>query len=287
MADEMHICENLVFSKSTGQMIGYVKLDEAFADVARMEAFLQHGDSKTVKHTLAKKMLCYLIKGVATKVEEVVASFSVDRLTAKYLYSKTWDVITNCERAGIAIVAFVSDGFAANRSFVKKHQAVGVTKSGLMYSTVNKAAPHRQLYFMSDVAHLLKTIRNCLHRSKLANGKRCMEKGGEKMVWQTIVDLYNAKKDETLRKSYKLNAQNVFIDSFSGMKVKFAAQVLSKTVAKDLEDMNWAGTKELVKFIRLVNDWFDCLNGAVSIQGKKKNWKQEFGSLRIGRRSTI
>ena len=121
---------------------------------------------------------------------------------------------------------------------------------------------------MPDVAHSLKTVRNCLNNSRVSkNAKRCLQKGGEKLLWQTILD--SACKKDNLRKSYKLNAQNFFINSYSGMKVKYAAQVLSRTVAKDIKDMGWPGTNELVKFIRMVNDWFDCLNGAFSTHGQK------------------
>jgi len=79
---------------------------------------------------------------------------------------------------------------------------------------------------MSDVAHLLKTIRNGLYNSVCrANSKRCLEKGGETMTWQSINDLYSSTKNQTLRKAYKLSSENVFLNSYSKMKVKHAAAV--------------------------------------------------------------
>ena len=124
-----------------------------------------------------------MIKGVSNDVKEVVASYSVKKLTAEllYRYSRTWEVINRCERAGIAIIAFVSDGFTVNRTFMEKNKCVKFTKLGLGYACVNKSAPDRLLYFISDVAHLLKTFRNCLNNSRCKAGtKRCLEKGGEK-----------------------------------------------------------------------------------------------------------
>lgn len=53
------------------------------------------------------------------------------------------------------------------------------------------------------------------------------------------------------------------------MKVKYAAQVLSLTVAQLLENLNWENTSETVEFIRRVNNFFDMLNGAHSQQGKR------------------
>ena len=89
-------------------MIGYANLSDAANDVANLEAFLS--DSKRSEPELAVKVLSYMIKGVSNDVKEVVASYSVKNLTAELLYSRTWEVINRCERAGIAIVAFVSDG---------------------------------------------------------------------------------------------------------------------------------------------------------------------------------
>lgn len=86
-----------------------------------------------------------------------------------------------------------------------------------------------------------------------------------------MIRLYLAKKDKILRKSYKLNAQNVFPDSYTRMKVKPAGEVMSHTVASDILSQGWPGTSETVEFIYKVNDWFDLLNGAFSTHGFKKN----------------
>ncbi|KAE8738238.1 hypothetical protein FOCC_FOCC016284 [Frankliniella occidentalis] len=122
LCDEMHICQNLVYRKSTGEMIGFVKLEknQVFADIAAMEKYLATGSQK-VQPEMASKMLSFMVKGVASNVKEVVASYPVNKLTSQMLYAKTWEVINRCERSGIRIIAFVSDGFAVNRSFLKKH----------------------------------------------------------------------------------------------------------------------------------------------------------------------
>lgn len=72
-----------------------------------------------------------------------------------------------------------------------------------------------------------------------------------------------------MRKSFKLNAQNVYPDSYSRMKVKPAAEVMSRTVSNDLNSQQWPGTSETSDFIMRVNNWFDLLNGAFSYQGTK------------------
>ncbi|XP_034236682.1 uncharacterized protein LOC117642528 [Thrips palmi] len=53
------------------------------------------------------------------------------------------------------------------------------------------------------------------------------------------------------------------------MKVFPAAQVMSETVANNLEDIHGPDNlKETVKFIRLVDRFFDCLNGHSTTEGR-------------------
>jgi len=63
-----------------------------------------------------------------------------------------------------------------------------------------------------------------------------MKRNGKKITWDPIFELNEKKKHLNLRKSFKLNAMNVYPDSHARMKVKFAGQMLSRTVAQDLED---------------------------------------------------
>ncbi|KAE8740774.1 hypothetical protein FOCC_FOCC013698 [Frankliniella occidentalis] len=134
----------------------------------------------TVTPPIASKILSFMVKGVASNVKEVVASFAVDQLTKEQLYCWSWEVISKLETAGIAVVAYVMDGSSVNRAFIKMHSPVTDTESGIIFDTVNKAAPHRQLYFLSDVPHLLKTIRNCFQRST----EKKFEKKNGKKIWK-------------------------------------------------------------------------------------------------------
>ena len=50
------------------------------------------------------------------------------------------------------------------------------------------------------------------------------------------------------------------LNSFSKMRVKLAAQVLSSTVANGLEHAFGDNVKSTVNFIRVINRWFDIMN---------------------------
>ncbi|KAK3909685.1 Transposable element P transposase [Frankliniella fusca] len=268
MCDEMHISKNIVYNRSTGELVGYTKITEVEKCLNEFQSYLDN--TEVPEPDRASKMLSFMVKGVCNGVKEVVASYSVNRLSKEKLYSVTWNVIAYCERTGIQIIAFTSDGNASNRAFFKMNTPISPTKNGVVYDTINKAAPSRPLYFISDLPHLVKTIRNNFFNSRIKKGsKRCLTKNGEKILWSTIIRLFKAKKDKTLRKAYKLSAANVYLDSYSVMKVKYAFQVLSNTVSCDLQAQGWEKVSETVKFIKKVNDFADCLNGAHSLSGTR------------------
>jgi hypothetical protein len=76
------------------------------------------------------------------------------------------------------------DGASVNRAFIKKHQPATAHGNGIIFDTINKCAKDRTLYFIPDVPHLLKTIRNCMLNSRWDGRKsrRKMMKKGKKSV---------------------------------------------------------------------------------------------------------
>lgn len=271
MADEMHISQNLIFQKHSGKMIGYTSLDTLDSEVKVFEQYMDNPD-KELASRVATKVLVYMVKGVSNGVKEVVATFAVGDPSVSQMCEWTWKVIRALESSGVWVIAFVCDGCSTNRAFIRMHEPATPNENGVVFDTVNIAAPHRNLYFIADVAHLLKTIRNCMLNSRWdkVKSRRRMVKNGKKISWDFIIKLYNAKKYKSLRKAFKLNAMNVFPDSYGRMKVKYAAEPLSRTVAQALTDEKWEDAAGTIEFIIKVNDWFDCLNGAHSSVGRKK-----------------
>jgi len=55
------------------------------------------------------------------------------------------------------------------------------------------------------------------------------------------------------------------------MSVRAAARVMSSTVAAAIETLGYENTEETVRFIRKVNEFFDCLNGAHHLEASNEN----------------
>ncbi|XP_034237897.1 uncharacterized protein LOC117643252 [Thrips palmi] len=261
MFDEMHIRSGLVVRRSTGELIGYTKLDDCEEELKKMQDDIE---SKKYKPQLAKKVLVYLANGITSTVKDVVAIYSTDILSASHLYERTWEVIYNLEDAGIRVLSLTCDGASVNRKFLLMHESLD-KKSKYTFCTKNLAAGSRPLFFILDPPHLLKTIRNALGNSFSHKKSRKLWKNNEYLSWKVIEMLYKLTEGDKFR-THKLTKAHIKLTSFSCMTVLYATQVLSNSVAQSIEDlanhkeMENFQTSELVKFIRLMNRFFDCVN---------------------------
>jgi len=288
--DEIHIRQNLVFNKRSGEMLGYVHLgtpDEELAAMDRLLAVEVEGNQGEDVPPIANKMLCFMVTGITkvNNVKAVIGCFATRNLSKEMLSSIVWDVIGALELRGLAVLALVCDGAGVNHGFFQMQPPLKPeeiwrkeepkTESGVVFCTMNIYAHGRPLYLLNDPPHLLKTARNCLYSSGQVTKKRkekgkdavrLMMKNGQKIVWDTVVKLYDLNKDDTIRMLYKLNQEAVYLNSYSKMNVSLAARVLSRSMAEVIRNLKWSDCTELGKFCEVMNDLFDMLNGANSYQ---------------------
>ena len=81
--------------------------------------------------------------------------------------SNVWDVIGAVESTGLKVIAVTADGASQNRKFFPMHQdpSGSNVSNGITYKTINMYAPEWEVYFLSNVPHLVKIIRNCWEKS--------------------------------------------------------------------------------------------------------------------------
>ena len=66
--------------------------------------------------------------------------------------------------AGLQVIYIVADGATPNRIFFKNHKINKLRKSDVTYLTPNICSPPGgYIYFIADVPHLIKTVRNAWH----------------------------------------------------------------------------------------------------------------------------
>ncbi|XP_034252560.1 uncharacterized protein LOC117652036 [Thrips palmi] len=277
MFDEMNIKTGIVTHRSTGKLIGYTNLSGVDEEIAKIQ---QELTMRTYRPRLAKKVLVYVARGITSDVKDVVAIFTTDDLAAHQLYDRTWDVIYHLEEAGLKVLTLSFDGASVNRKFAMMHESLDKS-SAYTYCTKNLATEdHRPLFFIIDPPHLLKTIRNALANSFSHRKSRKLWKNGEHLSWKVLEEVYEITKNWK-HTGHKLKKDHIKLSSFSVMTVIYATQILSNSTAKAIEDlsshpsMSKYQTKELVKFIRLMNRFFDCVNTRIEPSEDTTNQDKE------------
>jgi len=111
-----------------------------------------------------------------------------------------------------------------------------------------------------------------------------------KIQWQHIVDLYEYQKNQGLRLANKLTKQHIMFEK-NTMKVKYAVQVLSQSVANALLTMselkipNFENVHATVDYLKMFDCIFDIMNsrhlkqsfGKAPLQDKnEEEWKSLF-----------
>ena len=155
--DEMKVQSKLVFDKLTGELIAFLHLgdpDVNFAELEKPDSFATHA-------------LVLFVRGLASDLKFSLAYFATNKITATQFVPFFWQAICLLETScNLWVIATVSDGASANHKFYKLHinLSSGDSKE-FSYCVMNMYAPHKNLYFISDAPHLIKTARNCLYNS--------------------------------------------------------------------------------------------------------------------------
>jgi len=157
--DEMHIKEELIYDKHEGSLIGFVNLGNINNQLLELEAVLSQ---ENTRHPLASTMLVLMVRGLFQKLNYPYVQFACANLSGDQLFDPVWQAVSQLERLGFCVLALTCDGASPNRRFWKLHNK----GTDFTYKMPNSYSTDRNLFFILDPPHLLKTIRNCFFNSK-------------------------------------------------------------------------------------------------------------------------
>ena len=255
--DEMKIQENLVWSKHTGDLIGFVDLGDVNLNYATLQE----------TNTIASHVLAFLLRSVVNPFKFSLANFATRNATASQIFPLFWKAVAICEtQCAIKVVAATCDGASANRKFFRMH--FGLTHADelnadtdVVYRTINFfSEDKRYIYFISDAPHLLKTARNSVNNSGCGKGTRFMWNGGLFLIWNHINDIFLEDQECGLQLLPKITYEHVYLTPYSVMNVRLAAQVLSTTVSKVLSNYGPADAAGTAEFCLMFDKFFDIMN---------------------------
>jgi len=257
LLDEMKIQENLVWDKHTGELIGYIDLGDPSVNFATF---------KNVE-TVASHVLVFMLRSIVNPFKFSLANFATTGVGAVQLFPIFWKAVSICElKCNLKVIAVTCDGAGANQQFFKMHSAMRKEEDNnpnvdVTYRTENLfSTEKRYIHFISDPPHLLKTARNCLSNSGAGKMTRYMWNSGNFVLWSHISDLFYANFEHGLHLLPKLTYDHIKLTPYSVMNVRLAAQVLSTSVSKVLDQYGLQGSTETARFCLMMDTFFDIVN---------------------------
>lgn len=100
LLDEMHIKEDLVYDKHSGEMIGFVNLGEINN---HLMAFEQAVKGEEDDDTLANSMMVIMVRGLFTPLRFPYVQFPCNKITGAMLFSPFWKAVYHLERMGLKV----------------------------------------------------------------------------------------------------------------------------------------------------------------------------------------
>ena len=157
--DEMKVKDDLIFDKHTCELVGFTNVGKVNNHLDKVE---QLCTNECVSHSsIATHMLLLMVRGLLSNLEFPYAHFTTRGITADHLYPIVWEAVQHLEYCGFNVIAFCCDGASPNRKFYNMHR----TSTSFVYKTPNPFCEDREIFFICDVPHLIKTTRNCWSNS--------------------------------------------------------------------------------------------------------------------------
>ena len=174
--DEVKVKEGIVYNKHECRVIGFVDFGEINNALSEFERSIDDGSP-----ALAKQMLVFMVRGVFFRLKFPYAQYATRDLSADvlfqlvillliaslfmlYLQIKVWRVVRSLECAGFKVISLTGDKASVNRKFFRMHKPSDSDES-ITYRVRNPySVEERYIYFISDVPHLIKTVRNCVQK---------------------------------------------------------------------------------------------------------------------------
>ena len=185
--------------------------------VEGLEDFGVNGRTKYV----ANHATVFMARGLIFPWKQTVG-YALSSGPIKYsdLHSLLLECIEKLEESGLRVKVIITDQGSNNRKMFEG--CCGVNEENPFFFHNGK-----KIFVVYDPPHLLKNVRNNLRKHGfLVNG--------EEVSWEHIRHFYNFDKKNPIRVAPKLTAKHMDLPPFAALRVKYAAQVLSHSVASGI-----------------------------------------------------
>ena len=223
----------------------------------RIVGFVDLGDEGTDDTTakpVATHCLQFYVKSLLGNYSRPLMFLATKSLHAQKLVSIVWHVIGKLHECGANVVCLIADGISTNRRAFDIMNNV----EGAANVCVNIFEPSLPIFLIVDPPHLLKTARNNVFSSK-PNGTRMLQHGKYYILWTHFMKVPYLYESKELR-SCKLTEAHLQLKSYTKMRVIYAAQTLSRSVAQLMKARGGDEMARSAWFADIFNSWFECMN---------------------------
>jgi len=259
MLDEIAVRKCLEYDKGLRSFVGHIS----------QEMCSHSCEGSTVSSfELASHALVVMVRGLTTNWKQVVAYYLTgSSVEGHILWGVMKQIIEYLNSVQINVRAVVCDMGSCNRAMWR---VAGITtcKDHVVNSVKHPLMSNQLLYFLPDVPHVLKNVRNCLLSHDILLPPDVFEQHklpGPIVSVSHVRGLLNLQKSCELKMAPSLRLQHVEPKQFEKMKVKYAAQLFSHSVSSALQ---FAVSVKLLPvaalttawFLAFINEWFDVAN---------------------------
>jgi hypothetical protein len=252
VVDEVQLLPKIDYDNGIKRLVGYVS-----------PQFQIDGQPPEI----AVHALVYLIKGLHVPYKQTVAWFATGRSTVGQLWNVTKTVIDALHSRSVMVRVVTSDMGTSNIGMWRA-AGLNINIDSEQCFVQHPCDESSKLYFMPDVPHVVKCMRNCLETQLLLLPKDTVEKFKlpcRDVSMQPVEEIIKIQESFEVKLVKGLSRANVHPGQYGKMKVGNAMKVFSHTTAmtmKDLVNDNVLNVRALSTawFLDRVNNWFDIMS---------------------------
>lgn len=263
--DEMFLTEGLIYDVATKSFIGNVTLPDH-------EGVANHG-------------LVFMLGGISSRWKQTVAYYftsnSVNGHTLKPIMN---NIILKAESIGLRVISVTSDMGASNKTMWTSYGINCSFGNNINNSIQHPYDPERKIFFLPDVPHVFKNIKQALINNKvIIIPNDIVEKNNltsNTVDCKHIEALCTHQDDCELKLFHKLDLEDIKKPNhFDKMKVSKATNVINRDVSASLEYLvenegYHQSYKTTAWFIKQVAKWFNLMTSRSPIIALSK-FKEE------------
>jgi len=277
MLDEMAVRKCLEYDKGLRSFVGEVSTEVAKSHCA---------ESTDVE--LASHALVIMIRGLTTNWKQVVAYYLTgNSVNGNVLWNLLKQIVVDLQTIDVNVRAVVCDMGSCNRAMWRVAGVV-TCKERVINSVQHPVLSDQLLYFLPDVPHVLKNVRNCLLSHDILLPPDIVTQynlPGPIVSISHVRGLLDLQESSELKIAPSLRRQQVEPRQFEKMKVRVAAQLFSHSVSSALQFCVSVGLLPLAAlttawFLEFFNTWFDVANARTNLQALHPNSVTKISALK-------